>query len=300
MNPTHPHTTDLGSDQPPVAPVNLAVTAYERTASTLVASLIITGLVVLLLLIIWLTSRLMATEQLSQVELIEPVAGRGDHAMGVARDLEAPGAEEVEDITEPELQATLESVTDVISSQAAQLDSLDASDTLASKGRGQGDSRPAGPLGEGEDIVPRWERWEIRFESTNLRVYAKQLDFFGIELAAFGGSSSTLQYAANLSSDHPTQRTGDAADEKRIYMTWRNGPLKQADIDLLHQAGIATEGRMTAQFYPPKTENVLAVLENQALKGRDLKSVKKTIFGIRPAGSGYEFYVLDLQSRLTG
>ena len=35
----------------------------------------------------------------------------------------------------------------------------------AGKGQGKGDSRMAGPGGEGVvERVPRWERWKIRFE----------------------------------------------------------------------------------------------------------------------------------------
>ncbi|MFM8175629.1 MAG: hypothetical protein ACKN81_18980 [Pirellulaceae bacterium] len=82
----------------------------------------------------------------------ERVAGRGDHAAGFARDLEPPGAEEVEEISEPSLEQTLEAVTETLSTMLASLDSLDTSALAASPGTGQGDSRPPGPLGEGDDI----------------------------------------------------------------------------------------------------------------------------------------------------
>ena len=44
----------------------------------------------------------------------------------------------------------LEAVTDVVSTEAAALDSLQTAHATSSAGAGQGDSRPPGPLGEGQ------------------------------------------------------------------------------------------------------------------------------------------------------
>jgi len=63
-------------------------------------------------------------------------------------------------------------------------------------------------------------------------------------------------------------------------MSWRQGRLQEADRQLLERAGVATEGRIIVQFFPPELENTLAMLE-QRFAGRDAAQIRKTIFGLR-------------------
>jgi hypothetical protein len=270
--------------------------AYDVVASLLVALLFIVGLAVGSLFIIWLTNRLMFTQKPIPVELVE-FAGRGDHAAGYARDMEPPGPEELEEeMYEPEVEATLEAVTDVVTTQTAALDSIATAAEATVKGSGGlGDSRGPGPEGEGRsDIIPPWERWEIRYTTSGLAAYARQLDFFKIELAAAGGAP-LVDYAFNLSKAKPDRRSGKPEDEKRMYMSWQNagGPLAAFDRQLLARAGISTSRRLVLQFYPRETELKLLQLEAEHAKGRDAREFLKTIFGVRTAGSGYEFFVID-------
>jgi len=262
----------------------------------LISLLMIVGLVVGSLFIIWLTNRLMFTQKTVPVELVE-FAGRGDHAAGFARDLEPPGPEELEEeMYEPQVEATLEAVTDVVTTQTAALDAIaTAAEATVKGGGGMGDSRGPGPEGEGRsDIIPPWERWEIRYTTSGLDPYARQLDYFKIELAAAGGTP-LVDYAFNLAKAKPDRRTGKPDDEKRMYMSWQNtgGPLAAFDRQLLGKASIATQRRMVLQFYPKETEMKLLRLEAENAKGRDAREFLKTIFGVRPAGSGYEFFVIE-------
>ncbi|MCU0874180.1 MAG: hypothetical protein MUE50_17725 [Pirellulaceae bacterium] len=270
--------------------------AYDSVASLLIALLMMVGIVVGSLFIIWLTNRLMFTQKTVPVELVE-FAGRGDHAAGFARDLEPPGPEELEEeMYEPQVEATLEAVTDVVTTQTAALDAIaTAAEATVKGGGGMGDSRGPGPEGEGRsDIIPPWERWEIRYTTSGLDPYARQLDYFKIELAAAGGTP-LVDYAFNLAKAKPDRRTGKPEDEKRMYMSWQNtgGPLAAFDRALLGRAGIGTQRRMVLQFYPKETEMKLLRLEAENAKGRDARAFLKTIFGVRPAGSGYEFFVID-------
>jgi hypothetical protein len=66
---------------------------------------------------------------------------------------------------------------------------------------------------------------------------------------------------------------------------------------LLTQAGIETSGRAICQFYPPDLENQLAVLEERARESRPLRDIRRTVFGVRTAGRGYEFYIVEIQWR---
>lgn len=270
--------------------------AYDSVASLLIALLFIVGIAVGSLFIIWLTNRLMFAQKTVPVELVE-YAGRGDHAAGFARDMEPPGPEELEEeMYEPEVELTLEAVTDVVTTQTAALDAISVAAVATVKGAGgMGDSRGPGPEGEGRsDIIPPWERWEIRYTTSGLDPYARQLDFFQIELAAAGGSPQ-VDYAFNLAKPKPDRRSGRPEDEKRMYMSWQStgGPLAAFDRQLLGRAGINTQRRLVLQFYPKETELKLLRLEAEHAKGRDAREFLKTIFGVRVAGRGYEFFVID-------
>jgi hypothetical protein len=276
--------------------IELAVSSYDRAAGWMIALNILVGSSVLLAFLIWLSSVLEFKPDQAMLTLVENVAGRGDHAAGFARDVEAPGIEELEEETEPQVEQLLEAVTDVVSNQAAALDAMNTNMFSSNVGSGLGDSRPPGPLGEGEDIIPRAERWEIRYNSNSIDAYAKQLDFFQIELGAVGGKK-TVDYASNLAASSPARREGPGGDaEQRLYMTWTTGALKRFDRQLLQKASIPTQGRIIAQFYPQNVENVLANLEDSYMKqnGKShIRQVKRTVFGVKRTGRGFEYYVIS-------
>jgi hypothetical protein len=237
----------------------------------------------------------MFTQTTIPIELLE-YAGRGDHAEGFERDMEEPGLEELEEMYEPQVETSLEAVTDIVSTQAAAFDMIENAANATSRGEGgMGDSRGPGPLGEGRsDIVPPWDRWEIRFTTAGIAAYAAQLDHFDIELGTMGGGSPNVEYAYNLTKARPDRKTGAPDEEKRLYMTWKGGgPLAAYDKQLLERAGINTNRRIILQFYPRETEMMLLRAEAEAGRGHDPREFLKTIFGVRSARSGYEFYVID-------
>lgn len=274
----------------------LRVERYDQVASMLVALLIMVGMAVLLMFIVWLTGQLSFSKTPIPVELLE-YAGRGDHAEGLERDEEI-GTEELEEMYEPQVEASLEAITSVVSNQAAAFDSIASAASASSTGVGVGDSRGPGPLGEGSsDVIPEWERWEIRYTTEGLDAYASQLDFFKIELGAMGGGSPVVDYAGRLAAGRPAVRKGKPEDEKRMYMSWKGGGvLAEYDKQLLQKAGIGIRRRLILQFYHPDTRMMLLQLEaqNAADKGhRDAREFLKTIFGVRPARGGYEFFVIN-------
>ncbi len=283
----------------PTHEVPLGVTTYEKVSSLLVALLVMLGATVAAMFIVVVTMRaLAATQQPVTVTIAEEGLGRGDHEAGIARDAKNTQVDDLDEFFPPEMTEPIDALSTVISADMTMLESLDDPLATFGTGTGQGDSRPAGPLGEGEgDIVPRWERWQVRFVSTDLNVYAKQLDFFKIELAAMGGGKELVDYANGLSQPQPSRRSGNSAEEKRLYMTWRSGEMIEADKALLTSAGIDTAGRVILQLYPPETEALLAELEQKQLGMRSLKDVRRTVFGIREQGQTYEFYVMSQEYR---
>ncbi len=76
-------------------------------------------------------------------------------------------------------------------------------------------------------------------------------------------------------------------------MTWRNGALQEADLELLARAGVNTSGRIIMQLYPKEVEDQLAVLERDRSRGRDVKEILKTVFTVRGRGGSYTFEVTD-------
>ncbi len=273
----------------------LAVSPYDRAASLLVALLLFVGIVVLGLLIVFFTSRVFTRQKAVAVTMTQ-VAGRAENAaFGFSRDLEPPGVEQYPDLLQPQLQETLTALPQVVAEKLAQLDdrAIDA-EMAAGAGRGAGDARQVGAQGEGlVEKIPRAERWEVRFEATSLDVYARQLDHFGIELATILAADNKVHYASHLAKARPDRRSADPAAEKRLYMTWRSGPLSAADRDLLARAGIPVGGGIMLQFYPAETENILAELERQRAGKRDVNEIRKTIFGVRQQDDTYAFYVID-------
>ncbi len=143
--------------------------------------------------------------------------------------------------------------------------------------------------GDAENL---WRNWELHFNrGTAKEKYARQLDFFGIELAVVMPDNKLL-YVGKFTQKKPQTRLGPADQERRCYLTWREGDLSRADVELLSRAGISSEDRVVLKILPPKVEAALAALE-KAAAGDDLDSVRRTRFGIRVAGDGYEFYVLE-------
>ena len=271
----------------------LKASRYDKVASWLISLLVIVGFFAVLLFLLWLSQNVLAAPEEVAVQMFE--SGGAEGRLGQERGFEEPEVAEVEDLVEPPLEDTVETITDTISSQLASLDTLD---TTAGAGAGGNRDRRPGGIGDA-DVIPPWERWEIRYTSTDLRTYAKQLDFFGIELAATGGGKNVMEYAHNLANRTPEKRMGLADQEKRIYMLWRGGPLQQADRELLNAAGIQTRGRVIVQFYPRSVEEQLARLEQQAAakNNKDIQGVRKTVFGVRGANGKYEYHVIHQQYR---
>ncbi len=260
----------------------------------LVALLILTSVFVTGLLIVFFTARILTNRRAVPVTLTEIASRPANAALGFDRDPELPGSEDVPDLAEPQLEEILSTIAENIARNAAQLDdrALDG-ENISSKGRGRGDHREMGIGGEGvEERVPRAQRWRIHYQGDSIEKYALQLDYFGVELAVLG-QDNKVHYAYNLSKIKPDTKAKTPAEENRLYMTWRSGPLKAADLDLLSRAGIATGDRPILQFYPAAVEKIFLQEEKSYSGGRNVNDIRRTIFGVKQDGSNYAFYVID-------
>jgi hypothetical protein len=271
------------------------ISRFDVVTSLFMALILFIGVFVTMLFIIWITSRWEFSAR-AIAPLIENAAGRADHAEGLERDFEPPSAEEVEELLEPTLQETINAVTDAVSSVSATVA------TAQSVSESKGDSRPPGPDREGEDIVPRFDRWQLNFSAHNINEYATQLDFYKIELGAIGGNIQGVDVATNLSGSPTSRRIVSTEDEKRLYFMWTSpSPLMQFDRKLLQQAKVTLQGkRQMLKFIPPELENQLAQTELQYAKANGHQSVveiAKTIFESRTDSNGFKFEVVSQRYR---
>jgi hypothetical protein len=152
------------------------------------------------------------------------------------------------------------------------------------------------PLGDGPGIggFGREQRWFVEFASGGtLDEYAKQLDFFKIELAAYF-SGGKLTYISNMSQAQPAIKNGEANEsEKRLYMTWKSGGAarRAADVQLFKKAGVDASDALILHFYAKETEQLLSNQETK-FRGRPSKEILRTYFTVRPDGAGgYNFVV---------
>lgn len=266
--------------------VQLKVSAHDQVSSIIVSLLYLVGFAVFLLFMLWLTTRERDTTAQVQVTYLDELAG-GDPAFADGRDFEEPSVEDLQDLAVSEMTEVMTALTDVASTVEANQEAAGGGATTT----GTGERRQAGQGGDAS--VPRWERWEVRFNTTSLSVYAKQLQSLGIELAAVTSGTDKIEYASSLDRPKPETRSGKASTEKRLYMSYRSGQLKAFDRQLLSRAGIRTQGRLILQLYPASLENQLAGLEMQKAGGRPLKDIRKTVFDLRKAGSGFRFEVIE-------
>ncbi|MDX1947275.1 MAG: hypothetical protein SFU86_17875 [Pirellulaceae bacterium] len=272
---------------------------YDQVSGMLIAVLILLGLATLMMFVIWLSSRLVWVTPAVPVRVLEDVGGggSGDNFAAGEAELEEPLPTEVQDVVEPPPDQTIQSISSVIAAEEVQLEVLEkASSVGRGEGDGTGDGRGKGPGGPGtSDGIPAYERWEVRMSAGNVEEYARQLDFFEVELAVAGGGNPNVEYVTKLASSKPVVRIGNPKDEKRLRFMHRSGELRQADRQLVAKAGLNPAGRVVFQFYPQKTYTQLLTLENDRMGARRIKDVRKTIFGVRGSAGRYEFYVIDQQ-----
>jgi hypothetical protein len=166
-----------------------------------------------------------------------------------------------------------------------------SSKSAGKPGSASGTGRRALGSGPGIRGFPREQRWYVRFgDQQSLDEYARQFDFFGIELGAI--VDGKLVYISRLSQPRPAIRTADSGSgETRLYMTWQGGSRKQADLQLFAKAGINVGTGAIFHFYPKQTEDQLAVLELN-YRNRKASDIRRTYFTVNPAAKGYEFTVV--------
>lgn len=260
---------------------SLKANRFDRVASLLISMLILSGASFVVLGLLWLAT---------PPETVKVLPPYGDG--GTGQTVATPELSEFDTPNPNELSkvAIAQPITELSKLLSPESIAAATQITIESVDRPSKDSRPPGPTPE---QVPRWERWEVRYDVSSINAYAKQLDFFEIELGAVGGGKKDVDYASRLTDTSPTTRTAPGTEEKRLYFAWRGGTVQAMDRKLLQLAGIGIDRRLILQFFPPTVEDTLARLELENIEDGQVDKLRKTIFGVRPAGDGFEFHVIE-------
>ena len=276
----------------------MKVTKYDLVTATLIAMVV--GLVVgvAALIVIWLTNRIPSDGVEVPVEILEMPGGSPDGAPDETLLVESPDpetddpsvADEVSE--EQELMEMLDNVMEVSdqATQVAQEQFETASKNSGKPGSASGTGRRPLGMGNGKSGFPREQRWFTRFaDKGSLDSYARQLDFFKIELGALM-PDGTLTYMTNMSTTPKTKKTTSGKNESRLYMNWQGGDRRKADLELFQKIKLDANDGMILHFYPKPVEQMLLKLERD-YAGRPIKEIRRTYFFVRSAGTGYEFAV---------
>jgi len=273
----------------------LSVSTYDRTATMVLALLVIFGTLVLGLMVIFFANKF--NKEVETIAFVPVEASSPNANGGIADDPEPPGVEDAPELSEPGLQDTLAAITTstALSSDALLADTaITGSVEAAGKGKGLGDARQPGPGGDGVvERVPRWERWKIRFEPASAAEFAKWLDQFKIRVGVLGRDNK-VHLAWNFSDGTPEVEAADPAK----YASWgqtvpADGPMPELTRQLARDAGILQLGRISLLFYPSEVESALYLMEKARNESQDANKIRETVFTVLPEGDGYRFAVID-------
>jgi hypothetical protein len=284
-----------------VKPPVLQVTPYDKAFAGVIAVFLALAAVCGIVSAVWYANRLPEKVQAVPVELFELPGGFEDGAVDETLRVDSPEPERsdaspVEEVTEQlEIAEALESVTDLsaVSAEPVQQQFETSLANTGSPGSAKGTGRRALGAGGGAAGIPREQRWFVRFgDQAGLDEYARQLDFFGIELGALL-PDARLAYLSQLTQPRPNVRfVRTGKDEARLYMTWQGGERRVADVQLFARAQVdVPPGSPMFHFYPPAVENQLAQLE-RAYRGRPVEQIKRTYFAVDGVAGNYRFSVV--------
>jgi hypothetical protein len=290
-----------------ITPV-LRVTLYDWVCSWAISLFVGILVICSLVVTIFVSTREPKRPVAVPLELVELPGGFADGSPDETLRVDSP-LPEVRDAApvesnsdEMEIAEAVESVIEVSESASQQVQQQDqfqerqydktGIENKGKMGSAKGTGRRALGFGNGTGGMPREQRWFIKFgERVALDEYARQLQFFGIELGALL-PDGRLADLSDLTAAAPQVRyVNSGASENRLYMTWQGGERRSADVQLFAKAHLEVHAdTVIFHFYPKDTENMLAQLET-TYRGRPVSQIRRTYFSVEPEGAKYRFTV---------
>lgn len=277
----------------------LRLTFYDRFSSFMMSTVFGLFIGVLVIVAWWYSTRRPSDMSLVPIELIEDPGGFEDGNPDETLHVESPedpipNASPVEEQMEEEtIEETLETVVELADRATQQVQEVLATDAITGGTPGSAEGTGGRPLGDGPGTggLPREQRWFIRFaDQGSVDDYARQLDFFGIELGVLFPNRGQLIYLSNMSNASPSTRVVTTGDDQRLYMNWQGGSRRAADVELFGRAGVDVTGGIILHFYPRRTEDLLARLESD-YANRPVKQIRRTYFVVIEQGAGFSFAI---------
>lgn len=276
----------------------MRVTPYDRISSFLLAAVLASIVTVIAILCWWQAFRPSPITHDPGTDYI--YGGFEDGSPNETLRVESPEAPSphatsaVDQADEPRTDEALAAVVELSDRAAEQAQQLLAREDVGggTPGSIRGTGRPLGE-GPGPDVgTPREDRWFVKFaDDESLPEYARQLDWFAIELGVFYPERREIVYLSQLAQAAPSRRIAKTLqDETRLFMTWVGGQRKAADVALLQKAGVDLTGGVVLHFYSPETETLLVETERN-FANRAERDIRRTYFRIVPRGEGYAFAV---------
>jgi hypothetical protein len=269
----------------------LTVNSYDRASTIVIALLVMVGVVVLGLAVVFFSNKFSTT--IEPIAFVPVEASSPNANQGLAQDPEPPGAEDAPELAEPQLQDTLDALSEMSIDETLLSDEAIDGAEEASKGKGLGDSRQAGPGGDGVvERVPRWERWKIRFEPKSPRAFAEWLDFFKIRVGVLGRDNKV-----HVAYDFTKGAKVESVPPKD-YKGWgqtvpTDGPMPALTKDLARKSQILQRGPIALLFYPFEVEQLLWTIEKASNKFDDPNKIRETVFTVVETTGGFKFQVVD-------
>lgn len=288
------NASDPGAD---AAHGQLTVNSFDRTATVVLALLVMAGTTVASLALIFFSNKFETKVEAIAFVPVEATSPTGNGGYGTDPGL--PGVPDAPELSEPGLQDMLAAVAspDVLSA-ASVSDAVLSDKTVRAagqlgRGEGMGDARQPGPGGDGViERVPRWERWKIRFEPESAGDFAQWLDQYKIRVGVLGRDNK-VHMAWNFTGGVEVE----AADPK-AYNAWgqtlpTDGPMPALTQQLARDADVMRFGRIALLFYPFEVEAILYNLEKERNTSGDANKIRETVFTVVSSSDGYKFEVID-------
>lgn len=256
------------------------------------ASLVLVGTAVVGLAVLFFSNKFSTT--IEPIAFVPVEASSPNANQGLAQDPEPPGMQEAAELMEPQLEDTLDALSMMALDEALLTEEVVDAAEEAGKGDSLGDSRQAGPGGDGVvERVPRWERWKIRFEPKSPRDFAAWLDQFGIRVGVLGRDNKV-----HVAWDFTKGAAKTESVEPKNYNMWgqtipADGPMPALTKDLARKAQILQRGPIALLFYPKAVEDRLWTTEQAHNKFKDPNKVRETVFTVIQGSDGYQFQVID-------
>ncbi len=290
----------MSSEPVTIAAPVMRVTLYDWVSSWAISLFFCLLVTCSMVVVIWVANRTPKPPEAVPVQLVELPGGFEDGTPGETLRVDSPEPEtrdaspvETSD-DHVEIAQAIESVVQMseTATQQVQQQFETGIQNSGKIGSAKGTGRKALGSGNGTGGFPREQRWFVKFgERAALDEYAKQLEFFGIELGALL-PDGRLVYLSKPTAAVPSVRyVNSGAAEARLYMTWQGGERRSADVQIFAKASIDIRGdTVIFHFYPKNTENTLAQLELD-YRHRQSSQIRRTYFAVEPEGGGYKFSV---------